>query len=325
MKRRSIAVLMLFALLLSCAALAVEVETMNVTPTSEDVTGNRAPVAENLALSTYRGVTVGGDFRAVDPDGDLLTFRLAAEPFKGSVTVEGGTFLYTPAEGRRGRDSFTYVAEDASGAVSAEATVTVQIQKQATKLSYADLHGSALEYAAVRLAEAGIFEGECVGGRSCFSPDSSLTRGEFLAMCASLTGMQPLEDVTRTGFSDDAGILGWQKPYVSAALLYGVVRGSTTDAGDVVFRSGDSITRAEAAVMLNNFLSITDAAYASADAEVPEWAAQAVSNLDACDICPASDFRAEQALTRGEAASLFSGALDVLAARGEETAFRWKN
>lgn len=321
--RKSIALLLLCALLLGCAALAVEVETMNVTPVTQEVTGNRIPVAENLTLTTYRGVTVGGDFRAVDPDGDLLTFRLAAEPMKGSVAIEGGTFRYTPADGKRGHDSFTYVAEDAAGGVSAEATVTVQIKKQSTKLCYADLSGSALEYAAVRLAEAGIFEGECVGGKSCFTPESELTRGEFLAMCASLTGMEPLSDVTRTGFSDDAGILGWQKPYVSAALLYGVVRGSAAENGDVLFRSSDAITRAEAAVMLNNFLSITDTASAAADAEVPEWAAQAVSNLEACDICPASGFRSEQALTRGEAATLLSGALDVLEQRGEELTFRW--
>lgn len=322
--KKSIALLLLCAMLLGCAALAVEVETMNVTPTTQEVTGNRVPVAENLTLTTYRGVTVGSDFRAVDPDGDVLSFRLAAEPLKGNVTVDGGKFLYTPAEGKRGRDMFTYVAEDAAGGISAEATVTVQIKKQDTKLCYADLRGSALEYAAVRLAEAGIFEGECVGGRSCFASDSPLTRGEFLAMCASLTGMQPLEDVTRTGFSDDAGILSWQKPYVSAALLYGVVRGSAGDDGEVVFRSGDAITRAEAAVMLNNFLSITDTVNTAAGSEVPDWAAQAVSNLDACDICPASGFRSEQALTRGEAASLLSGALDVLEQRGTDAVFRWE-
>ena len=325
MKCSSIAILLLCVLLLASAAMAVELETVNVTPVSDAGSANRAPVAENLSLTTYKGVSAGGDFRAVDPDGDLLTFRLAAEPAKGTVTIDGSSFVYVPTAGKRGRDVFTYVAVDAAGGISAEAQVTIQIRRQDSKLCYADLQGSPLHYAAVRLAEAGIFTGECVGSTRCFCPDASLTRGEFLTMCAALTGMQPLTDVTRTGFSDDAGILGWQKPYVSAALLYGVVRGSADDSGSVVFRSSDVITRAEAAVMLNNFLSITDAAAVMAleDDAVPGWAAQAVMNLEACDICAPGEFRADQPLTRGEAAQLLSGALDVLDSRGKTFSFRW--
>ena len=326
MKCSSIAILLLCAVLLCSAAMAVEVETVNVTPVSESTAKtNRAPVAENLSLSTYKGVSVGGDFRAVDPDGDILSFRLTAEPTKGKLTVDGSSFVYIPAEGKRGRDSFTYVAEDASGGVSAEAQVTIQIKKQDSRLCYADLDGSPLNYAAVRLAEAGIFTGETVGTTRCFCPDTALTRGEFLAMCAALTDMEPLSDVTRTGFSDDAGILSWQKPYVSAALLYGVVRGSADESGGVAFRSGDDITRAEAAVMLNNFLEITDAATVMAYEDVPDWAAQAVWNLSACDICAVGDFRSEQSLTRGEAALLLSGALDMLESRDKSLSFRWAN
>lgn len=323
MKCSSIAILLLCAVLLCSAATAVEVETVNVTPVSTAAGTNRGPVAENLTLNTYKGVSVGGDFRAVDPDGDILSFRLTSEPLKGSVTVNGGSFVYIPAEGKRGRDVFTYVAEDTAGGVSAEAQVTVQIRKQDSKLCYADLDGSPLNYAAIRLAEAGIFIGESVGASRCFCPDMVVTRGEFLAMCAALTEMQPLSDVTRTGFSDDAGILSWQKPYVSAALLYGVVRGSADESGGVAFRSGDAITRAEAAVMLNNFLEITDAAAVMDFDDVPGWAAQAVINLDACDICSAGDFRAEQSMTRGEGALLLSGALDVLESRDKSISFRW--
>ena len=323
MKCSSIAILLLCAVLLCSAAMAVEVETVNVTPVSGVSAANRVPVAENLTLSTYKSVSVGGDLRAVDPDGDLLSFRITGEPLKGVVTVDGSSFVYIPAEGKRGRDVFTYVAEDSAGGVSAEAQVTVQIRKQDSRLCYADLDGSPLNYAAVRLAEAGIFTGESVGSSRCFCPDAVLTRGEFLAMCATLTEMQPLSDVTRTGFSDDAGILSWQKPYVSAALLYGVVRGSADGSGGVAFRSGDAITRAEAAVMLNNFLEITDASAAMAADDVPGWAAQAVMNLDACDICSAGDFRADQSLTRGEAALLLSGAMDVLESRDKSVSFRW--
>ena len=33
-----------------------------------------APIAENLELSTYRGVSVGGRLSATDPDGDPVSF-----------------------------------------------------------------------------------------------------------------------------------------------------------------------------------------------------------------------------------------------------------
>lgn len=322
MTRKSIAALLLFALFLTSAAFAVEVETVNVTPVTLSVSDNHAPVAENLQLETYRGVSVGGDFRAVDPDGDVLSYRIVSEPFKGSVTTDGSTFIYTPADGKRGRDTFTYVAADEQGCISSEATITVEIRKQNSKVCYADLRGSALDYAAVRLAEEGIFTGERIGESWCFSPDGKITRGEFLAICAAMTELPPLEDVTRTGFSDDSGILAWQKPYVSAALLYGVIRGSTDSDGEVVFRSSDTITRAEAAVMLNNFLEISDAVTTCRDDALPDWAAQAVMNLDACNICSASNFESSGSLNRGEAALLISAALDVLKARNG-TSFRW--
>ena len=35
-----------------------------------------APVAQNMELTTYRNVSVGGRLTAVDPDGDTLTFHV---------------------------------------------------------------------------------------------------------------------------------------------------------------------------------------------------------------------------------------------------------
>ena len=75
-----------------------------------------APVAENLEITTYRGVSVDGELAAVDPDGDVLTFLITTPPTKGTVEVdETGKFVYTPAEGRRGKDYFGYVAHRRRG------------------------------------------------------------------------------------------------------------------------------------------------------------------------------------------------------------------
>ena len=237
--------------------------------------------------------------------------------------MQGGRFVYTPDSGKRGRDRFRYQAVDAEGNVSADAEVNIRIEKQSTAVSYPELKGNGLQYAAVRLAEKGVFTGEKISDCWCFSAGTPLKRGDFLTMCAALTGMEPLEDVTRTGFFDDESISLWQKPYVSAALLYGVVQGSTGDGGRAVFRGDQPITRAEAAVMLNSFLEISDTAGFFYTEDVPGWAAQAVANLRACDICSGDEFQANRALTRGDAAEMLSAAMDVLEARGKNSRFSW--
>ena len=321
MKIRSLAVCLLCFLLLSgAAATAVEIESVTVSAMTAE---NGAPVARDLTLTTYRGVSVGSSFQAVDPEGDLLSYRVTVSPGKGSVTVSGDRFVYTPQAGRRGRDSFCYQAVDSAGNTSAEAVVDIRLEKLSSQVSYPELAGCSCQYAATRLAEKGIFIGEKVGGCYCFSPSAVLTRGDFLTMCAALTGMEPLEDVTRTGFYDDESIRAWQKPYVSAALLYGVVQGSTGDGGKAVFRGDQPITQAEAAVMLNSFLEISDTAGFFYTEDVPGWAAQAVANLCACDICSGEDFHAGRTLTRGDAAEMLSAALDVLEARGKNSRFSW--
>ena len=75
-----------------------------------------APVAQNMELTTYRNVSVGGRLTAVDPDGDTLTFQITTEPTKGEIELtDDGRFVYTPDTNRRGRDYFGYKAMDASG------------------------------------------------------------------------------------------------------------------------------------------------------------------------------------------------------------------
>ncbi len=320
MRFRSIVAGFLCLLLAAGSAAAVEVETISVT--KENKTANLAPIAENLELRTYRETSVGGTLQAVDPEGDLVTFRLLSEPGKGTVPLDGADFVYTPAPRKRGKDSFTYAATDENGNVSAEARVTIRIDKQSGKTCYADLDGDPLAYAALRLAEEGVFVGEQVGSSLCYSPETQVTRGEFLAMCAALTGMEPLEGVTQTGFYDDDRMETWLKPYVSAALMCGVVQGSTGENGRIVFRPDQAITAAEAAVMLNNFLLITDSVNTSAPADVPTWAARAVSNLAACDIY-LPGFRAGMPLTRGDAAAMLSSAMDVCAGRGKSIRKIW--
>ena len=275
---------------------------------------NGAPVAENLELTTYKNVAVTAQFSAVDPEGDLLTYHILNKPARGAVTMpEDGSseFVYTPYENKTGKDSFTYVAVDAVGNSSDPATVKIKIEKPNTKVTYADMDGDPAHKAAIRLAEEGIFVGECMGGAYFFQPDAAVTRGEFVAMAMNAAGMEALEDVERTGFADDVSIPTWAKPYVSSALKAGLVQGSRSSDGQVVFQAEEPITAAEAAVLLDRALQVTDvSADTLAEEGIPTWAAQSAANLATCGVL-SLDGGLSAPLTRGEAAELLCGALEL--------------
>lgn len=294
------------AALLLAAALAL--------PMGAALAANGSPVAENLNLTTYRNVSVGGRLAAVDPEGDSVRYEISTEPSKGTVELaEDGRFVYTPDANRKGRDYFGYRAIDETGARSQEATVIINIEKQKSQTSYADMSGHPSAYAATALAELGVFTGERVGGQWVFSPDELVSRGEFLSMCMSVADEELLSGVASTGFADDAEISDWLKPYVATALMDGVVSGYSVTGG-AVFSPEEAITRTEAAVMLDNVLDTTDVAATSLTGSVPEWASQAASNLAACGVITEGEAITEP-LTRSDAAEMLIRALEVLKAR----------
>ena len=81
-----------------------------------------------------------------------MTYAVVEEPRKGTVTIDGANFTYTPDDGVTGGDSFTYTATDSAGHVSQPATVTVSIEKTKSGVTYSDMAGSAAAAAAHHLA-----------------------------------------------------------------------------------------------------------------------------------------------------------------------------
>lgn len=286
---------------------------------------NQSPVARNMELSTYKNVAITGYFDAVDAEDDLLSFQLISTPARGSVTIdESGScrFVYTPYENKTGNDSFTYVAIDPAGNTSPEARVTVRIEKPSTPVSYVDLNGNSAHKAAIHLAEKEIYVGEYLDGQYFFNPDQPVGRAQFLSMAMSVSGLEPLKDITVTGFQDDEAIPTWAKGCVSAALKAGVIQGGRDADGAPIFGSENNITRGEATVMLNNLLNISDVPVEAFFQNSPDhWASQAAANLAASGVIREEDTSASplsSQLTRAEAAEMLDGALELLTARKKD-------
>ena len=305
--RRAAALVLALALILPAAA---QDETV--------LSPDHPPIARNMELDTYRNVSVTGYFDAMDHEGSQLTFRITSDPVRGSLSPAqdgSGRFLYTPYENKTGRDRFTYVAVDEAGNLSPEADVTIRIRKPDTPITYADLDGNPAHKAAVRLAEENILVGQCVNGQYFFHPELPVSRAQFLSMAMAATGKEPMERVTLTGFSDDGEIPAWVKGSVSAALKAGVIRGGRDENGAPVFNAGQTITRAEAAVMLDRLLNITDV---PAEVFSPDggrhWAAQAAANLTASGILRPEEGTStplSQPMTLEDAALLLDGAMEL--------------
>jgi len=102
-----------------------------VTVTAE----NLAPIARDDLVMTREGEAVEIDVLAndVDPEGNLSPTGVVIVqlPADGSVDFEAGVVIYTPDVGFHGTDHLTYMVDDAQGARSNLATVTIGVASAA--------------------------------------------------------------------------------------------------------------------------------------------------------------------------------------------------
>jgi hypothetical protein len=119
----------------------IEVRGVGTTTVSETITvevegstANRAPVANPDAYTTAYGTVLNVSAPGVlgndsDPDGNALTAVGGSGPAHGTLTLRSdGSFIYTPAAGYSGSDSFTYAASD--GSLQSTATVALTVSPQ---------------------------------------------------------------------------------------------------------------------------------------------------------------------------------------------------
>lgn len=276
---------------------------------------NSAPTADDLNFKTYKNIAITESFSATDPDGDTVTFEITAAPKRGEAVMhDDGSFTYTPNKNKVGKDSFTYTATDSNGNISEPANVEIEITKPTSKLTYADMEGEASYYAALRLNEAGVFTGEKLGNEYFFKPEELVTRGEFLTAVMCLTDTEVSEDIASSVFADDDVTPTWVKPYITTALQNGIISGVTTTEGELVFRSQAYLTKAEAAVIIDNILGLGNSAQVIAyDDAVPAWAAQAAANLTNAGILKHMQMTGiSSTMTRADMAVMLSSMMDVM-------------
>jgi VCBS repeat-containing protein len=238
---------------------------------------DKAPVAADSMVETYKNMSNEGTLKVSDPEGQPLSFTLTRQPKRGTVVIrEDGTYLYTPKKNKVGTDSFTYTATDPAGHVSREATVTVQILKPNDSETYTDTLGSNYRFEAEWLRNTGLFVGEQIGGKSCFQPEKSVSRGEFLTMLVKTLDLDVDENAAYTGFDDE--IPNWLRPYLAAALRSGLT--ANWPHGEV-FGSNEPISGMEAALLIQNALDLTVTTIGGKDENnaIPSWAITAMNAL----------------------------------------------
>ena len=87
---------------------------------------NDAPKATAANLDATEDQPLTGTLVGSDIDGDKLSYRVAVEPKRGSVKVDGsGAFTYTPWQNAHGEDSFSFAVSD--GKLAGTAPVTLKV------------------------------------------------------------------------------------------------------------------------------------------------------------------------------------------------------
>lgn len=265
-----------------------------------------------LTVGTYSDVAVYGQLDAYDPDGDAMVYEIVEYPSDGLLIVSDkttGSYKYIPQSNATGADVFRYVAVDRYGNYSKSARVTIEVAKRGSAPVYHDLEDRASHVAAITLTEQGIMSSTELDGRYYFYPEQQVTRAEFLTMAMKTLGVQAADDTATTVFSDDADISSQYRGYINTAQKLGYVCGRINEAGDLLFAPNDGITRAEAAKMIQNMISLEIPVIKPMFVDsgtVPAWAKDAVFAMTSAGIMTYSGgyVSADSVITREECAQM---------------------
>ena len=287
-------------------------ETVNQSPCLPD--------AEPLPVWTQQDITAFGKLAGYDPDGDSLRFEIVSPPVKGLAVITdpaAGTYRYTPYAGAGGADVFTYRFRDSFGNYSPVCTVEVDIDEAACEIVFADMTDHWAQNAAVVMAADNTMEVFSKDGLVYFHPDTAITREEYLVTVMKALGAGEISPCS-TVFADEAEMDPEATGYIHRAYTHGIIRGAEEN-GKTVFRPNDSITRAEAAVILNAIIGADTPEVVPVFADssaVPAWAGPSLYALTELGILQGTGdgyLSPDSVLSRGQTAQILLSVKKLLA------------
>ncbi len=193
---------------------------------------NAPPVLGAQALSTKQNKDLQGQVSATDPTGDALTFTVTANPTSGTLVSfsPNGAFVYRPAQGFLGDDTFRVQVSDAGNTVAGVVNINVHPNRAPVAASDAvRADGAALANITVLANDTDadsdpltvtIEEGP-LAGTATVNADSSISIGSLPAGFKGVTRFK-----YRVSDSDAASAIG------TAAVFVGVEPFRVVFAGD---------------------------------------------------------------------------------------------
>ena len=212
-------------------------------------------VSKGEKLSTLENIMVFSSVSAEDGENDAMTFEITTPPEHGIAcfTDSDGAYTYTPSQDYVGKDRFEFCVVDEYGNRSERAWVNIVIEKNKGNVFFKDMIARPEHLEAVKAAQYDIMSGKLIKGEMCFSPDSPITKAEFLQLALTTVGIAPDSSSVTTAFADDSDIPAKHKGYVISAAQRGYISGVKTDNG-VFFYPNSPITSAEAASIIRKII-----------------------------------------------------------------------
>ena len=215
---------------------------------------NSPPIVSDGVFKTVSGISCEGDLGIIEPNGDEFTVNVVTYPTDGYISMDGGRFVYTPAEGFSGRDSMVFTVTDRFGLVSQSATISIEVAENNSGLVFEDMKESSSHLYAHRMCANDTMVYRYTDGKYYFDPETAVTKMELLVMVMCVSNLDT--DITAVADSvvdDDTGLSSGLKGYLSAASEKGIIM---LDNGK--FSPKDQATVADAAYMIAAALKLPD-------------------------------------------------------------------
>ncbi|GAW91176.1 S-layer homology domain-containing protein [Calderihabitans maritimus] len=306
------------------ATVAEMADLVRVEVPAGSVTGsNAAIVAEVVSDSKAKGAGMPLVSRVVDitvENGQVegeITITLYYDKDRLGENQEAAVFYYN--EGAQEWVRVEGTVDDSKGTVTVKVNhLTLFAVFAVDKVTFKDMENHWAAQTVAHLASMGVINGYPDG---TFKPEDNITRAEAAAILMRGLKLDPGGEEELAIFRDAENIPVWARGAVAAVAREGLVKGYPQSDGSLTFEADKPISRAELAALMVRIVvkelgPVSGEAPTFADAdEFPPWAEEAVAVAAKEGIVegyPDGTFRAENTVTRAEAATMILRLLDLI-------------